>query len=289
MVIAGGYTSQVYFKEEAGAYDSIAGGAVYQYLGPIKSAPFKAGMPRADSRGLNSRIRVHKPPLDHVAELSVEVPLQTDTNWLLIQDIDDATLKQYSLLVLVTVGATTYRVYGRGVYLDEVTVGTETNAVITAKIKFSVGRWDGVYTAAQHTETEEAASTTVPQVWKDGKVTKVVASGWTTTGDQDHVQAWEITIKNNYKKKHGWTNLYPRDQQEEGFDVSGSITFDFENLAELTELLSENEGDIDFFTETTDKITAEDVTFDNIDIDIAELVLLEQKIPFTADDVSFTT
>jgi hypothetical protein len=289
MTIAAGHTSQVYFKEEAGAYDSIAAGQVYQYLGPISTAPFKAAIPRADVRGTNSRIRQFKPPLDHIAELSVEVPLQTDTNWLLIQDIDDAALKQYSLLVMITIGATVYRLYGRGVYLEEVTVSTETKALIKTKITWSIGRWDGVYVAAQHTETEEAASTTVPQVWKDGKVTFVVASGWTTTGDMDHAQAWSITIKNNYQKRHGWTNLYPRDQQEEGFDVSGSITFDMEDLAILTELLAENTGDIDFFTEATDKITATGVDFENVDFDMAEIKLIDLEVPFTADDVSFTT
>ena len=265
----------------------MAGAGTYLPFGPVKSAPFKLGIPRADQRGLNSRTRTFKQPLDHVAEFSIESPLQTDSNWLMIQSFDDSPLKHYSVLVKVVIGATTYRVYGMGVYLEEVKVSTARNEPIITNLNFDVGRWNGVHTSKQYTETDVTESTTVPQVWKDGKV--AIVSGFSDTGNLDMVDSWDITFKNNYSKRGSWSTLYPRDSQEQGIDVTGSVTLDLEDLDQLSALLAEETGVIDFFTEATDKITATGVSFDSVDIDFEEISLIQQTIPFTADSISFTT
>lgn len=287
MTIAAGYTTNIYYKEESGAYGDIAGGEEYQYLGPIATAPFSVAIERANIAGLGTRKRESKPPIKHEAGFSIEVPLQLTTNWILAKDVDDTVLKLYSLAIKTVIGATTYYLYAHGVYLNEVGFGTAEFETINLKLAFDVQRWDGAYTSTQHTETYEARDTSTPQLWKDGKVEKVAASGWAATGDIDELSAWDLTIKNNYEKKTNFSNIYPRDSQEKGFDVNASITLDFETLDELTELLAENIGIIRFYIDSDKYIEVAGANYDSFDTDFAELELLEQSIPITGDSVTF--
>jgi hypothetical protein len=123
----------------------------------------------------------------------------------------------------------------------------------------------------------------------------ITTSGSGTTWTQaevtiDYAESYTVSLNNNCIKRYGWTNTYPRMIELGAKDVTGTLTVDMtQNYYQLMELVNEEYDtlQIDFDTTNGDFIQLENTSFDSSALDMTEVQLTMNVLPFTADDLIF--
>ena len=128
--------------------------------------------------------------------------------------------------------------------------------------------------------------------WTDVAVVKVGASGWTNTGAIANITEITVNVNQGAEKK------FRLNQSDEcvgvhmgGFEVTGSITFDYDNQNEIDEIENQTWGNITITITPTagqmGEITLTDVSYDGYPFDSAVNSLITADVDFAADDIAF--
>lgn len=307
MVYFAGYDFTAYFKKETlgssyGTEASPGGGTDYFWLGPVKSITAGRSVERVDVTGIGSRNRrfAQRAKIDDT--VTIEVPVffggTMNGNGDFIEsaldtfsDTDNA-LDQYTIK-LKSDNDTNGYITITGCYIDQIELSTEKHQEISMKLTLSV-KEIGAYGADTDSFVYETiGDTETILMWNDGKVAKTNAStgihsAWTASNtEMEETEGWSISVSNKIKKIYGWTNEMPVAAYSEGQEVTGSLNVNLVDYVQWTELENFSFSYLDIYLTSSKYIRVDSATFDGIDIEYAELELIQYSIPFTGHSASY--
>lgn len=299
-----GYDAYVYWLDNsASAYNTQIAGtpAIYRIAGNINTN-LVLDYERIKHYGLGNRTRTYKNVIKITGPVVIDAVLAennaTGDNWDLakmVMDTDGTTPSQCLLLIHVDVNrdasrdaGTDFFFYTWGAVMNEVTISSKNNDINRLKYTFDAPNWTigtalpagagGAITG--YTDPSGSASP-----WTEGSWVK--AATWQDGGSTvSHAESFDITIRNNIIPRFGYTNKYARRVEKQALDITGNLSVDFQDLAEITELTAEEDANTTTVTVATGETAViTNMNYDTVGIDFGEAAPVIQKIPWTADSV----
>ncbi len=203
------------------------------------------------------------------------------------------TPASYTLLVVDDSDGTgsTFEYY-YGCVLSEVEISIEEGEVVMITLNFERKGSDLTGTEkSTGTHSYGTYPSTVAYVlWSDVTITKEAASGWTTTGQILNASSFSATITQNAEKKFRISGSNePEGIDLVGYEVSGSMDFDYDNLDEADEIIGDKRGDLVVVFGSSGQIDFDVVTFEGFPMDASPDELMTASVDWTCDTVTYTT
>lgn len=181
--------------------------------------------------------------------------------------------------------------YYYGCVLSEVEISIEEGDVVMVTLNFERKGSDLTGTAkSTATHNYGTYPTAISYVlWSDVTITKQSSSGWTTTGQLNNVSSFSATITQNAEKKFRISGSdEPEGTNLVGYEVSGSMDFDYDNLNEANEIIGDKRGDLVLVLGTAGNIEFNVVTFEGFPMDASPDELMTASVDWSADTVTYS-
>lgn len=209
-------------------------------------------------------------------------------------DDSGTTPASYTILVVddanASAGAGTTFEYYYGCVLSEVEISVEEGEVVMVTLNFERkgSDLDGSEEDAAH--LYGTYPTTVAYIlWSDVTLTKENASGWTVTGQLSNVSSFSATVTQNAEKKFRISGAdEPVGIDLVGYEVSGSMDFDYDNLIEADEITGDKRGNIVVVFGTAGTMDFDVVTFEGFPMDASPDELMTASVDWTCDTVTYS-
>ena len=212
------------------------------------------------------------------------------------EDYDVAT-KTYVFLISnhTAPSSATYLEYYYGCILDEAEISIEEGEVIMVSLTFSrqvfVPSESELHVNSSNTYNAYPSTITY-LLWSDVTISKVAASGWTNTGTLTNVSSFTITVAQGGEKKFRIDGTkIPKDLHLGTFEVSGSMTVDFDDFSEIVEVTNETGVNILLVLSpaagTMGQITLLGVAYEGTPYDSEPNSLITIDVDWTADAITF--
>ncbi|KKN31652.1 hypothetical protein LCGC14_0821700 [marine sediment metagenome] len=191
--------------------------------------------------------------------------------------------------------ASTNLEYYYGCTLDEIEITIEEGEPIGLSMSFIRSHFlssaSELHVSSSNTYNAYPA-TIVYLLWSDVTISKVAATGWTNTGVLPNVSSMTITVSQGGEKKFRINgSKMPKDVHFGEFMISGSMTIDYDNLDEITEVESEKEGDLEVVISPTAglvaTITLTGSVYEGFPFDSEVNSLITADVDYSSDAVTF--
>lgn len=202
------------------------------------------------------------------------------------------TPASYTILVVDDSNGSTPSVYEYyyGCVLDEVEVSIEEGEPVMFTMNFE--RQGSELTATEKstaTHTYGTYPTSIDYIlWSDVTLTK--GGSFNTTGQLVNVSSFDVTVSQNAEKKF---RISGSNECEGislvGYEVSGSMEFDYDDLVEFTEITGDFRGTLAILFGTAGTMTMDSVTYEAFPLDASPDELLTASVDYSCDSVSYTT
>lgn len=313
-----GYDAQVYYidwsAEDFNAAPTAGPAIDPEQLVAVKSASVGMARERVNIKGLGRRTRRFKNVIKQEDTLSLEFGFHDDgdKNSALAKlawdesggSISSATTPGQAMIIIevdvdrdgtfaMDAGDLYFVTYSAVV--DKIDISGAVNDVYNMKIDFSVGQWQTPATGAP-TNIDSLvaldAADTIEDFTTSGSTYAKGASFTNTDTIDAGLESWNLSINNNCIKRYDWTNAYPRMIEKGALDITGNMVLDWihdgTDVAQdhIDEITGETSGALTFTLSTGNSIVLSGATFDSWGVDINEVALTMQSIPYTADDIT---
>lgn len=183
--------------------------------------------------------------------------------------------------------------YYRGCVLSEVEFSVEEGSIIMVTLNFErIGSDLGAVEAGGDDSYGTYPTTITYTLWSDATVTKQnndALDGWTNAEQLLNVSSLSFTVSQNAEKKFRVSGSREAESIDlVGFEVSGSMDFDYNDLNEYDEISGDKRGDllVDLGS-ATGKIILEDVTYEGFPMDASPDELMTASVDISADTATF--
>ncbi len=187
--------------------------------------------------------------------------------------------------------------YYYGCVLSEIEVNISEGEVVMVTLNFE--RKGSLLTAVEKSGGTHNYGTYPPAVdyvlWSGVTITKEGASGWTNTGQITNASNLSFTISQGAEKKFRISGAAePVGIDLVGYEVSGSLDFDYDNLDEYVEITGDKRGNLVIvFTDAggagVGTLDIDVVTFEAFPMDASPDELMTASIDFSANTVTYAT
>lgn len=224
-------------------------------------------------------------PFDHSYNKSIGDP--TSHIW---DGSGDPTPPSYAILVVDdSDGSGSTFEYYYGCVLSEIEISVEEGEVVMFTLNFERKgtNLDGSELGTTPVYGDYPSSISYI-LWSDVTITKEIGSGWASTGALTNVSSFSATITQNAEKKFRISGAdEPVGIDLVGFEVSGSLDFDYDNLDEADEITGDLRGDLVLVFGSAGQIDFDVVTFEGFPMDASPDELMTASVDFTCDTVTF--
>ncbi len=198
----------------------------------------------------------------------------------------------YTILVKENGGAVFE--YYTGCVFDEVEFGIAAKEVVTVTMNFERANSLLTTTEALGTDAYGTYPTVTYVMWSDVTVTKQnneADDDWATAAAIINMETMNFTVSQGAEKKFRVSGSRQCSSIDlVGFETSGGLDFDYDDLLEYQEITGDNRGDLKVnFGSSVGSATLEDVTYEAFPMDASPDELMTASVDFSADTIAYAT